>query len=78
MKYLKTSQFVPMKGEAWMYYECEDDLTVNRIVTHIPMTGETTLTPDPVIKMLFRPEMMLPSSQAEFDKHWQMGEPRRS
>ncbi len=63
-----------MKGEAWMYYECEDDLTVNRVVTHIPMTGESTLTPDPVIRVLFRPEMMLPSAQAEFDKYWAIGE----
>lgn len=74
MKYFKTSQFVPMKGEAWMYYECGDDLTVQRIVAHIPQTGETTLTPDPVVKVLFRPEMMLPSSAQEFDKHWKLGE----
>ncbi|NUN49897.1 MAG: hypothetical protein HUU15_13810 [Candidatus Brocadiae bacterium] len=78
MKFLKTSQFVPMKGEAWMYYECGDDMSVCRIVTHIPMTGETTLTPDPVVKVLFRPEMMLPSTEQEFSKHWALGEARKA
>jgi len=27
MIYYKTSQVVPGKGDAWMFYECDDDQT---------------------------------------------------
>ena len=70
MKYFKTSQYVPSKGEAWMYYECEDDLAIRRYASHIPSTQETQKVDKPVVKKLFRPESLQPSSQEEFEKIW--------
>lgn len=70
MKYFKTSQPIPGKGDAWMYYECEDDGTVVRYVTHIPATKESQRVPDPVVKRLYRPELLLDSTQEEFDGFW--------
>lgn len=73
MKYLKTSQYVPGKGEAWMYYELDDKMEVQRYCTHIPMTNEIERVPDPIIKQLFRPEMMQPSTAEEFVSRWSLG-----
>lgn len=70
MKYLKTSQFVPGKGEAVMIYECADDLAIRRFVTFITGTGETTKNEKPVVKRLYRPEMCQPSDEAEFLRYW--------
>jgi hypothetical protein len=74
MKYLKTMQEVPGKGFAHMYYELNDDMSISRYLTHIDGTGETTLTPNPVVKKLFRPEMLSAATKEEFDKYWAMGE----
>ena len=70
MIYLKTSQPVPGKGDAWMYYECNDDQTVRRYLTYIPATGEIDTVAKPFIKKLQRPEMLLPASQEEFLRLW--------
>lgn len=70
MNYYKTSQPIPGKGQAWMYYECNDDGTVLRYVTHIPATRETQRVPDPVVKRLYRPELLVDSSKEEFDTYW--------
>jgi hypothetical protein len=70
MIYYKTSQPIPGKGDAWMYYECTDEKKVVRYVTHIPATGETERVPDPVVKKLYRPELLLDASQEEFEEHW--------
>ena len=75
MKYLKTSQFVPGKGEAWMIYECGDDGAILRFVTHITGTGETTRTPKPVVKRLYRPEICQPSDAGEFQRLWDTKDP---
>ena len=42
MYYFKCAQFVPNKGDAWTYYECDDNKTVLRQMTHIPGSGELT------------------------------------
>ena len=68
--YLKTSQPVPGKGDAWMYYECNDDQTVRRYLTYIPATGEIDTVAKPFIKKLQRPEMLMPAPQEEFARLW--------
>jgi hypothetical protein len=70
MIYYKTSQPIPGKGDAWMYYECTDEQRIVRYVTHIPATAETTPVSDPVVKKLYRPESLLPSTQEEFEQYW--------
>ncbi len=72
MYYFKTSQFVPAKGEAWTYYEVdEESKEVVRQLTHIPNTGETTRVPDPIVKKLFRPELLREAAEEEFLGLWQ-------
>lgn len=70
MKYFKTAQYVPNKGDAWTYYECSDDEKIIRQLTNIPQTGETVLVADPVVKKLYRPEKLQPATQEEFLALW--------
>jgi hypothetical protein len=70
MIYYKTSQIVPGKGNAWMYYECDDEKTVLRTLTHIPEAGETTRVPDPIVKRLIRPELLQDAEGEEFLRLW--------
>jgi hypothetical protein len=74
MQYFKTSQPVPGKGDATVYYECDDDQTVLRYVTHIDGTGEIERVEDPIVKKLYRPEFLRESSKEEFDRHWNQGD----
>lgn len=70
MKYFKTAQFVPGKGDAWTYYEVDDAGTVLRQLTHIPATDERTQIPDPVVKKLYRPELLEDATPEEFAALW--------
>ena len=70
MTYYKTAQYVPGKGDAWTYYECEDDGKIIRQLTHIPETGETDRIADPVVKQLYRPEKLQPAESNEFLTLW--------
>ena len=70
MRYVKSSQFVPGKGEAWTYYEVDDSGTVLRQMTHIPETGETSRVPDPIVKKLMRPELCQDTTGEEFTSIW--------
>jgi len=70
MRYYKTSQPIPGKGDAWMYYECTDEQRILRYVTHIPATGETERVEKPVVKKLYRPELLVDSTQTEFEQYW--------
>ncbi len=70
MQYFKTSQFVPGKGNAWMYYECDDAQKVLRTLTHIPDTGEITRVPDPIVKRLIRPELLQAAEGDIFIELW--------
>ena len=70
MKYVKTSQFVPEKGEALMVYELGDDGLIQRYVTYLTGTGETTRNAKPVVKRLYRPEICQPSTPEEFQQLW--------
>jgi hybrid cluster-associated redox disulfide protein len=74
MIYYKTSQIVPGKGDAWMYYECNDDQSVRRYMTYIPVTGELDKVPNPFIKKLQRPEMLMECEPEEFFQHWPQSE----
>lgn len=74
MLYFKTSQPVPGKGEAWMYYECNDDQTVRRYLTFIPATGEVDKVAKPFIKKLQRPEMLMQATQQEWERLWPAGQ----
>jgi hypothetical protein len=70
MLYFKTSQPIPGKGDALVFYECDDDQTVVRQLTYIEATGEIDRVPDPIVKRLYRPEILRESSQEEFQQHW--------
>lgn len=70
MIYFKTSQPVPGKGDALMFYECSDSQMVKRYVTFIPATGETERVPKPIMRQLYNPESLMASSREEFEKYW--------
>ena len=70
MKYFKTAQFVPNKGDAWTYYECDENEKVLRQLTHIPETGELNCIPDPIVKKLIRPDMLKDATEEEFTSLW--------
>jgi hybrid cluster-associated redox disulfide protein len=70
MIYYKTSQYVPGKGDAWMFYECNDDRTVRRYMTYIPSTRELDKVTKPFIRRLMKPETLMESSQEEFHQYW--------
>lgn len=70
MIYFKTAQYVPGKGDAWTYYECDDDQAVLRQMTHIPETNELTRVPDPIVKRLIRPDLLQPAGEDEFLGLW--------
>lgn len=70
MIYYKTSQVVPGKGDAWMFYECNDDQSVRRYMTYIPATRELDKVPNPFIKKLQRPDMLQHCEPEEFFQYW--------
>ena len=70
MIYYKTSQMVPGKGDAWMFYECNDDQSVRRYMTYIPATRELDKVPNPFIKKLQRPDMLQHCEAEEFFQYW--------
>jgi hypothetical protein len=70
MKYYKTSQYVPGKGAAWTYYEVDENGVIQRQLTNIPETGETTRVPDPIVKKLYRPEVLSDAAAEEFLGLW--------
>ena len=70
MKYFKTPQFIPGKGEAWMYTEANDEDIVLRTMTVIPSTGEIDRIGDPIVKKLFLSPRTIESEEAEFKQNW--------
>jgi len=70
VKYFKVAQIVPGKGNSWTYYECDDTETVLRTLTHIQETGETTRIADPIVKKLYRPELLTEATADEFLEIW--------
>lgn len=70
MKYYKVAQFVPGKGDAWTYYECDENNTILRQMTYIPETDELNKVPDPIVKKLYRPEILTETTAEEFLQLW--------
>ncbi len=70
MLYFKSSQPVPGKGNAWTYYECDENQRVLRQLTHIPETDELTRVPDPIVKKLMRPDLTQETAAEEFMRLW--------
>ena len=70
MKYFKTPQVIPGKGEAWMFTEADDSDTVLRTMTVIPATGEVDRISDPIVKKLFLSPRTQEAEEAEFKKLW--------
>jgi hypothetical protein len=70
MKYYRGAQFVPMKGNASMYYETDEAGNVMRVMTVIPATGEIERMGNPPIKRLFRPELLDAIEAEEFEHFW--------
>jgi len=70
MQYVKSAQFVPGKGDAWTYYEVDDDGTVLRQMTHIPETDELSQVHGPSRKKLLRPELCQETTPEEFAELW--------
>jgi hypothetical protein len=66
MLYYKISQPVPGKGDAWVYYECDDKFFIQRQMTHIPGTGETDCIANPLVKKMTNMAYMEKSSKEEF------------
>lgn len=72
MMYFKCAQPVPGKGDAWTYYECDDNKKVLRTLTHVTGTGEVARVPNPVVKRLIRPELLEDATSEEFLGFWDM------
>lgn len=72
MRYYKTVQSVPGKGNAWTYYECDDTERILRQLTHIPETKEIDRIPDPIVKKLYRPEVLQTAQAEEFISLWDL------
>lgn len=70
MKYFKSAQYVPGKGDAWTYYECDDAEKVQRQLTYIPGSGELTKVPDPIVRRLIRPDLLQDAAEPEFLELW--------
>ncbi len=70
MKYFKTAQMVPGKGDAWMYYEVDDAGKVLRTLTYVDGTNEITRVPDPIVKRLIRPDILQDAAADEFLSLW--------
>jgi hypothetical protein len=70
MLYFKSAQFVPGKGDAWTFYECDDEKKVLRQMTFIASTGELSRVPDPIVKRLIRPDLLQDAEAEEFLELW--------
>ena len=74
MLYFKASQPIPSKGDALVLYECTDDEKIVRQLTVIPATGELERVPKPIVKRLYRPELLSAASQEELEMYWNQAE----
>jgi protein associated with RNAse G/E len=68
-QYYKTSQFIPTKGESFSFYECGEDLQVERFMTYIPETEELEKV-DVDWDMELREDGIEEIDQDEFEEHW--------
>jgi hybrid cluster-associated redox disulfide protein len=71
MLYYKTSQPVPGKGEAWVFYECNDSFEIVRHMTYTPATGELECVSKPLVRKMTDMWAMQGSSAEEFEELWE-------
>ncbi|HRG47476.1 MAG TPA: hypothetical protein PLX69_16275 [Leptospiraceae bacterium] len=77
MKYLETSQIIPMKGMSYTMYEIEGEDKIIRMLTFIPDVNELHIYPKPPVKKLYKPELCKEVDSEFFLKLWTDGESRR-
>jgi hypothetical protein len=77
MKYLETSQIIPMKGMSYTMYEIEGEDKIIRMLTFIPDVNELHIYPKPPVKKLYKPELCKEVEAEYFLKLWTDGESRR-
>lgn len=71
MLYYKVSQPVPGKGEAWVFYECNDSFEIVRHMTYTPATGELECVSKPLVRKMTDMWAMQGSSAEEFEELWE-------
>lgn len=69
--YWKTSQPVPGKGEAWVYYECDEKFSILRHFTYFPMTGEVQCVANPLVRKMTDMYLMEKADADEFMALWE-------
>jgi hypothetical protein len=78
MKYLETSQIVPMKGMSYTMYEIEGEDKILRMLTYIPDVNELHIYPKPPVKKLYKPELCREILGEDFLKLWTEGESKKA
>jgi hybrid cluster-associated redox disulfide protein len=71
MLYYKVSQPVPGKGEAWVFYECNDQFEIVRHMTYTPSTGQLECVSKPLVRKMTDMWAMQGSSAEEFEELWE-------
>ncbi len=77
MKYLETSQIIPLKGMSYTMYEIEGDDKILRMLTYIPDVNELHVYPKPPVKKLYKPELCREIASENFLKLWEDGESKK-
>ena len=69
--YWKTSQPVPGKGEAWVYYECDEKFNILRHFTYFPMNGEVQCVAKPLVRKMTDMYLMEKADADDFMALWE-------
>ncbi len=78
MKYLETTQIIPMKGMSYTMYEIEGEDKILRMLTFIPDADELHIYPKPPVKKLYKPELCREVESESFLNLWAKGESKRN
>jgi hypothetical protein len=78
MKYLETSQIIPMKGMSYTMYEIEGEDKILRMLTFIPDVEELHIYPKPPVKKLYKPELCREIESENFLNLWAKAESKHS
>lgn len=74
MKYLESSQIIPMKGMSYTMYEIEGEDKIIRMLTYIPDVEELHFYPKPPVKKLYKPQMCREIDSEQFLSLWKKAE----
>lgn len=77
MKYLESSQIIPMKGMSYTMYEIEGEDKILRMLTFIPDADELHIYPKPPVKKLYKPELCLEVEPEKFLNLWKEAEAKK-